>query len=94
MDNMHSLIDAVFDEMEALRKERDLLRDKWRQMEAYGFDSPSAVFARIAALEAAGASYVISSLLAVRSAAEAWVQAVYDEADANEAYDRRKEAKP
>lgn len=29
-----------------------MLREKWRQMEAYGFDSPSKVFARLAAVEA------------------------------------------
>jgi len=36
---------------EKAERDRDLLRDKWKQMEAYGFDSPKAVFDRIAELE-------------------------------------------
>jgi hypothetical protein len=34
-------------------RERGLLRDKWNQMEAYGFDSPSKVFARLELVEKA-----------------------------------------
>ena len=34
-----------------LRAERDLLADKWKQMEAYGFDSPKHVFDRLATVE-------------------------------------------
>lgn len=38
---------------EAAERERDLLHDKWKQMEAYGFDSPTHVFARLEAAERA-----------------------------------------
>jgi hypothetical protein len=40
-------------DLEAVEKERDLLHDKWNQMEAYGFGSPSQVFARLEAAEKA-----------------------------------------
>ena len=43
--------DGTGERIAALERERDLLADKWRQMETYGFDSPSAVFARLQALE-------------------------------------------
>jgi hypothetical protein len=47
------LVRAVFvNDIAALEAERDLLRDKWRQMEAHGFDSPQAVFARLKMLVA------------------------------------------
>lgn len=36
---------------EAAERERDLLHDKWKQMEAYGFDSPSHVFTRLESAE-------------------------------------------
>jgi hypothetical protein len=55
MDNViaqfESQLKVEREENASLLKRAELLEDKWKQMEAYGFDSPKAVFDRIAALE-------------------------------------------
>jgi hypothetical protein len=45
--------DGLVEALRGVMEERDLLRDKWNQMEAYGFGSPSQVFARLEAAEKA-----------------------------------------
>ncbi len=45
------LLESSLEREEMRAEERDLLLDKWKQMEAYGFDSPDAVFSRIETLK-------------------------------------------